>query len=248
MTTPNPHSREWLSLIPALMKQVRPRDYIWSMDPGFEAARQAKRARLRGFVDALRSIGIVVVTFLGLQAVGYRHVSPEQERTLAMVERLDPDHEVDEDRILAERWGKLPQVYSLVRSAEASAHSGEQYPYLTTLNGHPPPAVSPGNAPAVLLLVNALGFYPVADQARLIGRLLALAVAMDQPEIISAFEEVAKLPNDVRRRLFADRATSFARIVGLEQNIEAGETRGNEIHAIRSATLCSNGVSRATAA
>ena len=248
MSAPDHNDREWLSLIPSLMREVRPDEYIWSKDPTIEAARQARRARRAGFVSALRLVVVVLATIVVMHVMGYRRVSPTQEHTLAMAERLDPDHEVDDDRLLADRWGTLPQAYRLVRLAVASELSVERYPWLAELSGHPVPAVSPGNGPAVLLLVNMLDLYPSDDQARLLGRLLALAAVMDQPGLISGFEAVAKLPNEVRRHFFAADTTSFARILALEQSIEAAEVQAseidNELEARRTAILEQRGTLR----
>jgi hypothetical protein len=195
---------------------VDPRDYIWWADPRFEAQRLILEGRWSAGLRAIGLAGLVLATVVAMHLLGYRQITPAQERALGIVEQVDPDYEVDASSVLAARWGQRADAYRLIRIAAIPAKPQDTYPYLAALSRLPAPSVSPGNGPA-------LGW--------LIDRLLAVAASMDRPGVIDAFEKVAILPEEVRAHLFAGTSPEFLQRVTLQAAIDHEQATAADLDA-----------------
>ena len=229
---PNP----WLPVAERLAREVAARDYIHDID----AARRGGGGPLRA-CWAARAAAVFAMLLVGAligQAVlwvcGLRLASPAQLRLADAVHRVDPRAERWSDERLQARLEYRREAMDLIEHTVATSVTST-FPYLSALSGHPSPLVNPGAAPALLMLANALDRFPPGQRGHYVQNIVALALALDDPDLQVSLDTFASLSPDLRRRLVADRGARLRHLFAAELALQDTEAERDRLQAQLSA-------------
>ncbi len=226
----------WLPVAQRLAREVAVTDYIYSIDApnggasySIPSSRRARVSRMVALLVIGAAIGLAVPWACGLRLVTAAH-----KRLGDAVIRVDPRAERWSDHQLQQRLEYRREAMDLIEHTLATT-VGNTYPYLSALSGHPSPAIDPGTAPALLMLANALDRFPVGQRGHYVQSIVAVAVALNQPDLQDTLNTLADLKPDLRKRLVANNAQGLKHLFADELVVQDAEAERDRLQAQLSA-------------
>ena len=202
----------WLQVTERLAREVAVQHYIHDIDAPQGGGRGGGSPRPSRIAQAAVLLAVLTVGLLAgpaiLWACGLRAATPAQLRLADAVLSIDPHAEHWTDERLRNRIELRREAIELIENT-LTTPTASTFPYLSILSGRPSPIVEPGTAPGLLMLGHALDQFPAAQRGHMMQAIVALALALDDPDLQQTLTVLAAIPREIRSRLVANRAAGL---------------------------------------